>query len=125
MIFRYYKYSVLCLTFVAIFGSISVHMLDPEFAGKLTHEDNSELIAKGKILYQKSSCIGCHGKNGNYPTNSDWPNLAGQPKKYLYQQLIDIREGNRNNGGSSLMAGSIKNLGNETAYLIAIYLSSL
>ena len=125
MIYKYYKYTVFCITFVAIIGSLSVHMLDPEFAGKLTQEDNSDLIAKGKKLYINSSCIGCHGKKGKYPTDSNWPNLAGQPTKYLYQQMIDIRDGNRNNGSSSLMAGSIKNLDNEKAYLIALYLSTL
>jgi len=125
MILKYYKYTVLCLTIAVIIVSLSVHMLDPEFAGKLTQEDNSELIAKGKMIYQKSTCIGCHGKKGKYPTNSEWPNIAGQPQKYLYQQIIDIRDGSRNNGGSSLMASSIKNLENEKAYLIAVYLSSL
>ena len=124
MIYKYYKYTILCITIVTMIGSLSVHLLDPDFAGKLTQEDNTELIAKGKKLYQKSTCIGCHGKNGGNPTNSDWPNIAGQPSKYLYQQMIDIRDGNRNNGSSSLMASSIKNLENENAYLIAIYLST-
>ena len=125
MIFKYYKYTVFCITVITIIGSLSVHMLDSEFAGKLTQEDNSALIAKGKKHYKESSCIGCHGKMGKYPTDSNWPNLAGQPTKYLYQQMIDIRDGNRNNGSSSLMAGSIKNLENEQAYLIALYLSNL
>ena len=125
MIYKYYKYTVFCITFVAIIGSLSVHMLDHEFAGKLTQEDNSDLIAKGKKLYKNSSCIGCHGKKGKYPTDSNWPHLAGQPAKYLYQQMIDIRDGNRSNGSSSLMAGSIKNLENEKAYLISLYLSNL
>ena len=124
MIYKYYKYTIFCITIVTMIGSLSVHLLDPDFAGKLTQEDNTELIAKGKKLYQKSTCIGCHGKSGGNPTNSDWPNIAGQPSKYLYQQMIDIRDGNRNNGSSSLMASSIKNLENENAYLIAIYLST-
>ena len=125
MIYKYYKYTVFCITFVAIIGSLSVHMLDPEFAGKITQEDNSDLIAKGEKFYKNSSCIGCHGKMGKYPTDSNWPNISGQPTKYLYQQMIDIRDGNRNNGSSSLMAASIKNLENEKAYLIALYLSTL
>ena len=125
MIYKFYKYTVFCITFIVIIGSLSVHMLDTEFAGKLTQEDNSDLIAKGEKLYKKSSCIGCHGKMGKNPTDSNWPNLSGQPTKYLYQQMIDIRDGNRNNGSSSLMAASIKNLENEKAYLIALYLSTL
>tara|TARA_B100000700_G_C14972266_1_gene822059 strand:+ start:90 stop:392 length:303 start_codon:yes stop_codon:yes gene_type:complete len=100
-------------------------MIDPEFAGKLSQENDSDLIAKGGNFYKNSSCIGCHGEMGKYPTDSNWPNLAGQPTKYLYQQIVDIRDGNRNNGSSSLMAGSIKNLENEKAYLIALYLSNL
>ena len=27
-----------------------------------------------------------NGKKGKYPTDYNWPNLGGQPKKYLYQQ---------------------------------------
>ena len=125
MIFKYYKYTVFFITVIAIIGSLCVHMLDSEFAGKLTREDYSDLTAKGEKLYKETSCIGCHGKKGKYPTDSNWPNLAGQPTKYLYQQMIDIRDGNRNNGSSSLMSGSFKNLENEKAYLIARYLSTL
>ncbi len=69
MIFKYYKDTVFCLIVVAIIGPLSVHMLDSELAGKLTREDNSDLIAKGEKLYKGTSCIGCHGKKGKNPTD--------------------------------------------------------
>lgn len=39
-------------------------------------------------------CAACHGANGNSQTSNS-PSLAGQPKVFLEQQLIVIREGLR------------------------------
>ena len=42
------------------------------------------------------SCVACHGADGN-SVNTDWPKLAGQNEKYLYEQLKYFKSGDRNN----------------------------
>jgi cytochrome c553 len=42
------------------------------------------------------SCVACHGTDGN-SMNTDWPKLAGQNEKYLYEQLKYFKSGERNN----------------------------
>ena len=34
-----------------------------------------------------ATCAACHGNDGN-SVNTDWPSLAGQNQKYLYDQLV-------------------------------------
>lgn len=41
-------------------------------------------------------CANCHGEGGNSP-NPDTPNLAGQNKSYLLEQLKQFSEGRRKN----------------------------
>ena len=51
----------------------------------------------GKRLYMRNTCIACHGRNGKRAIQ-DYPNLAGQTKKYLIQQTMDIISGKRKGG---------------------------
>ncbi len=48
----------------------------------------------GKRLYMRRTCIACHGRNGARAIQ-DYPNLAGQDKKYLINQTLDIISGKR------------------------------
>jgi cytochrome c553 len=50
--------------------------------------------SNGSILVD--SCTACHGSDGN-SISSDWPKLAGQNQRYLYEQLKYFRDGERNN----------------------------
>lgn len=43
-----------------------------------------------------ATCVVCHGADGN-SNNPAWPNLAGQHAEYLEKQLLDFREGRREN----------------------------
>ena len=49
---------------------------------------------KGSQLVE--SCAACHGVDGN-SISTDWPKLAGQNQKYLYEQLKYFRDGERMN----------------------------
>ncbi|MEM9254501.1 MAG: c-type cytochrome [Pseudomonadota bacterium] len=42
---------------------------------------------------QVAVCSACHGPDGN--SAAPFPKLAGQGEKYLYKQLVDIRDGAR------------------------------
>ena len=106
-------------------GTLAVHLLDEEFAGKFTQENNSLLISKGEKLYKSKGCIACHGDEGNNPASEEYPLLGGQPRKYIEQQIKDIRDENRTNGSVSLMATSISGVTDEEAYMISLYLSDV
>ena len=40
-------------------------------------------------------CAGCHGEGGAKPISADYPKLSGLGEKYLYQQLVLIKDGDR------------------------------
>ncbi len=42
----------------------------------------------------RARCVSCHGMQG-FTVNQEWPNLAGQQKNYLSQQLLDFKSGQR------------------------------
>lgn len=41
-----------------------------------------------------AACTACHGPDGNAP-NPHWPSIAGQPRIFIENQLVIIREGLR------------------------------
>ncbi|MDM8564694.1 c-type cytochrome [Candidatus Halobeggiatoa sp. HSG11] len=61
----------------------------------------------GAKLYVDKGCVACHGKNGNVPTQLQYPKLAGQNKEYIIAQIDDIKNGLRTNGHSIVMRGTI------------------
>ncbi len=48
----------------------------------------------GKRLYLRKSCLACHGKGGARAIQN-YPNVSGQPEKYIAQQIKDILSGKR------------------------------
>lgn len=42
-------------------------------------------------------CAGCHGVNGEGGKNGEYPRIAGQPYRFLYEQMILFRERDRPN----------------------------
>ncbi|EEZ00458.1 cytochrome c4 [Vibrio sp. RC586] len=58
-------------------------------------------IAKGEALYRnpgRGGCIQCHGEQGNVPVISLYPKIGGQSETYLYNQMMDYKNGLRKNG---------------------------
>ena len=41
------------------------------------------------------ACTGCHGNEGRAASDGFYPRIAGKPEGYLYNQLINFREGRR------------------------------
>ncbi|MDT8989612.1 c-type cytochrome [Curvibacter sp. APW13] len=41
------------------------------------------------------ACTGCHGAQGRAGPDGYYPRLAGKPQAYLYNQLLNLREGRR------------------------------
>lgn len=42
------------------------------------------------------ACTGCHGKEGRATAEGYFPRIAGKPAGYLYNQLLNFRDGRRN-----------------------------
>ncbi|ACL71193.1 cytochrome c class I [Thioalkalivibrio sulfidiphilus HL-EbGr7] len=73
---------------------------------------------RGKGL--SASCAACHGADGN-SVNPEWPKLAGQGEAYLFKQLVDYKEGRRQN---VLMAGQVANLSTQDMRDLAAFFAS-
>ena len=69
----------------------------------------------------KQQCAACHGAKG-ISSNPQWPNLAGQKKRYLILQLKAFRSGERKN---SLMNPQAQMLSDEQIQGLAQYYSQL
>lgn len=65
------------------------------------------------------SCAACHGKNGN-STDPQYPSLAGQGSRYLYEQLKDFRNGTRL---SPVMSAIVTTLSEDDMLNLAAYYS--
>src|SRR5215475_14399578 len=70
-----------------------------------------------------TACAACHGKHGEGATKGEiYPRLAGKPAGYLYNQLLNFRDGRRKYAVMNFMVGYLAD-----AYLqeIAEYYSRL
>lgn len=68
----------------------------------------------------KKSCAGCHGEKG-ISTSGQYPSLAGQLPTYLYKQLIDYKNGDRQD---PMMAGFAAGLSEQDAADLATWFAS-
>lgn len=121
--FLYIKRIVFVSLAIVIILATAVHLFDPEFAGLIHRPGNSD-YSKGKNLYTEYGCAGCHGNDGAAPILPAYPKIAGQNEDYLVAQIIHIRDGVRNNGGSSYMKEAMGNPSDEEIREISAYLAS-
>lgn len=68
------------------------------------------------------ACTGCHGKDGRAVGNVYFPRLAGKPAGYLYNQLLNFRDGRRS---YALMTGMVTLLSDDYLHEIAQYFAAL
>jgi cytochrome c553 len=66
---------------------------------------------------KSAPCAACHGPDGN-STNPQWPKLAGQHAKYIYQQLRDFKQKERLN---PIMNAQAANLSEQDMRDLAAY----
>ena len=50
------------------------------------------------LAQRAQACTGCHGKEGRAAPDGYYPRLAGKPAGYLYNQLLNFRDGRRDYG---------------------------
>jgi cytochrome c553 len=68
------------------------------------------------------ACTACHGKEGRAAPDGYYPRIAGKPAGYLYNQLLNFRDGRRRYG---LMARLLDPLSDEYLQEIAKHFASL
>jgi cytochrome c553 len=68
------------------------------------------------------ACTVCHGKEGRAAPDGYYPRIAGKPAGYLYNQLLNFREGRRHYG---LMTRLLDPLSEPYMYEIARHFASL
>ena len=68
------------------------------------------------------ACTTCHGKEGRASPDGFYPRLAGKPAGYLYNQLLNFREGRRHYG---LMTRLLDPLSDEYLLEIAQHFAAL
>ena len=67
-----------------------------------------------------ATCAACHGNDGN-SVNTDWPSLAGQNQKYLYDQLVYFVNGERENALMTAVIPYLKTLSSDELFDIAAF----
>jgi cytochrome c553 len=74
------------------------------------------------IAQRAQACTVCHGKEGRATNDGYFPRIAGKPAGYLFNQLLNFREGRRTNGAMTYLIDHLSD-----AYLreIAEYFSGL
>jgi cytochrome c553 len=54
-----------------------------------------------------ASCTVCHGKEGRATSDGYYPRIAGKPAGYLYNQLVNFRDGRRRNPMMTYMVSNL------------------
>jgi len=68
------------------------------------------------------ACATCHGKDGRATNIGYFPRIAGKPAGYLYNQLINFRDGRRQNAA---MAYLLDHMSDQYLMEIATHFASL
>lgn len=76
----------------ALLALLIVLILPPE---PLYAADVSAHRIPDTIAQRAQACTGCHGKEGRATNAGYFPRIAGKPAAYLYNQLINVRDGRR------------------------------
>ena len=90
------------------------------FSGSETVVSSSQTPPlSGELNAKLAVCTGCHGMDGNSPLPQN-PRLAGQYRDYLYQSLLDYKDGKRKN---AIMSGIIMTLNESDMKMLSLYYS--
>ena len=74
------------------------------------------------IAQRAVACTTCHGKEGRATNEGYFPRIAGKPAGYLYNQLVNFRDGRRH---YALMTYLVEHLTDAYLYEIAEYFARL
>jgi cytochrome c553 len=80
------------------------------------------IVFEDTIAQRTLACTACHGKEGRAGPDGYYPRIAGKPGGYLYNQLLNFREGRRQYG---LMVGLLDTLSDPYLFEIAQHFARL
>ena len=113
------KYSLIFFIFFGL--AIEVNAADDQSKKvELPETFISGDATKGSQLVE--SCAACHGADGN-SISTDWPKLSGQNQRYLYEQLMYFRDGDRMNALMMSVTPYLQTLGDDDLKNIAAFYS--
>jgi cytochrome c553 len=82
----------------------------------------AETVIIDSMQQRMQACTVCHGKEGVSTNQGYFPRIAGKPAGYLYNQLINFRDGRRHN---LAMSHLLQNMSDAYLQEIALYYSAL
>ena len=113
------KYSLIFFIFFGL--AIEVNAADDQSKElQLPETFISGDATKGSQLVE--SCAACHGADGN-SISTDWPKLSGQNQRYLYEQLMYFRDGDRMNALMMSVTPYLQTLSDDDLKNIAAFYS--
>lgn len=56
---------------------------------------HAQVLPPDTLAQRLLACTACHGKDGRAASDGFYPRIAGKPAGYLYNQLVNFREGRR------------------------------
>ena len=74
------------------------------------------------IAQRAIACTACHGKEGRATQDGYFPRIAGKPQGYLYNQLVNFREGRRQ---YPLMTYMVAHLSDDYLKELSLYYANL
>jgi cytochrome c553 len=74
------------------------------------------------IAQRVQACTACHGEQGRATNQGYFPRIAGKPAGYLYNQLVNFRDGRRNNAAMNTL---VANMSDDYLHEIANYFGTL
>ncbi len=80
------------------------------------------LTVPDTLAQRSQACTVCHGKEGRATNAGYFPRIAGKPAGYLYNQLLNFRDGRRSNGA---MVGLVDHLSDAYLQELAGYFAGL
>jgi len=87
--------------------------------------DAARLFAEGDGARGIHACAACHGARGQGNGDAAFPVIGGQEVKYLRNQLLAWRSGERRNSPAGVMNGEAKGLTDAEIEALAHYVSEL
>ena len=96
-------------------------LLCAAFAGD-THAASSTHTVPDTMAQRAVACTTCHGKEGRATNEGYFPRIAGKPAGYLYNQLVNFRDGRRH---YALMTYLVEHLTDPFLYEMAQYFAEL
>ncbi|MBA3590614.1 MAG: c-type cytochrome [Methylibium sp.] len=74
------------------------------------------------IAVRVQACTACHGEQGRATNHGYFPRIVGKPAGYLHAQLLNFRDGRRNN---ALMSGLVQHLSDDYLREIAEHFAAV